>query len=163
MGGKISILKFLSQVFILYGITTVLLNIFCMIFGEPAYGLSTIFSLGNAGVGAATSFQFLLALLIINALRVVLTTDVLIKKMPTAVRVIAMYAGAAAVTVAFIFIFDWFPTDMPFVWGVFAVCFIISCSVSTLISTIAERQENRRLEEALRCKKEEHYGNDTRR
>lgn len=161
MDRKISLLKFFSQVFTLYGITTVLLNIFCIVFGEPAYGLSTIFSLGSAGVGTATSFQFLLALLIINALRVVVTTDILIKKMPTAVRIIALYAGAVAVTLAFIFIFDWFPTDMPFVWGMFAICFIISCAVSTLISVIAQRQENRRLEEALkRCKREEQYGDD---
>lgn len=156
MDKKFSVLKYLSQVFTLYGITTGLLNIFCILFGTSAYGLSTIFSLGNAGVGVATSFQFLLALFVIGGLRSIFMTDILIKKMSLAARIIAMFAGAFATTVVFIFQFDWFPADMPLAWIMFIVCFAISCSVSTLISVLAEKQENHRLEEALkRCKEEQ--------
>ena len=44
---------------------------------------------------------------------------------------------------------------MPLAWVIFIVCFIISCTVSTFISVLAEKQENRRLEEALKRYKEE--------
>lgn len=155
MDKKFSVLKYLSQVFTLYGITTGLLNIFCILFGTSAHGLSTIFSLGNAGVGVATSFQFLLAVSVIVGLRSIFTTDILIKKMSLAARIIAMFAGAFATILVFIFIFDWFPADMPLAWIMFIVCFVISCSVSTLISVLAEKQENIRLEEALKRYKEE--------
>ncbi|MDE5992484.1 MAG: hypothetical protein K2G87_05480 [Oscillospiraceae bacterium] len=155
MDKNFSILKFLSQVFMIYGITTGLLNVFCILFGTSAYGLSTIFSLGNAGIGVATSFQFLLAVSVIVGLRSVFMTDILIKKMSLAARIIAMFAGAFATILVFIFAFDWFPADMPIAWIMFIVCFVISCGVSTAISVLAEKQENRRLEEALKRYKEE--------
>lgn len=155
MDKNFSLLKYLSQVFMIYGITTGLLNIFCILFGTSAYGLSTIFSLGNAGVGVATSFQFLLAVSVIVGLRLIFTTDILIKKMPIAARIIAMFAGAFATILVFIFAFDWFPADMPIAWIMFIVCFAISCGASTAISVLAEKQENRRLEEALKRYKEE--------
>ena len=155
MDKNFSLLKYLSQVFMIYGITTGLLNIFCILFGTSAYGLSTIFSLGNAGVGVATSFQFLLAVSVVVGLRFIFMTDILIKKMSLAARIIAMFAGAFATILVFIFAFDWFPADMPIAWIMFIVCFVISCIVSTLISVLAEKQENRRLEEALKRYKEE--------
>lgn len=155
MDKNFSVFKFFSQVFTIYGITTGLLNIFCILFGVSACGLSTIFSLGNAGVGVATSFQFLLAVSVIVGLRVIFMTDILIKKIPLAARIIAMFASVFATMLAFIFLFDWFPADMPIAWIMFIVCFIISCTVSTFISVLAEKQENRRLEEALKRYKEE--------
>lgn len=155
MDKNYSLLKYLSQVFMIYGITTGLLNIFCILFGESAQGLSTIFSLGTAGVGVETSFQFLLASAVIVGLRLIFSTDILIKKMPLAARIIAMFAGAFATIVAFIFLFDWFPADVPIAWIMFIICFVISCAVSTLISVLAEKQENRRLEAALKRYKEE--------
>ena len=155
MDKNFSLLKYLSQVFMIYGITTGLLNIFCILFGTSAYGLSTIFSLGNAGVSVATSFQFLLAVAVIVGLKLIFTTDILIKKMPIAARIIVMFAGAFATILVFIFAFDWFPADMPIAWIMFIVCFVISCGASTAISVLAEKQENRRLEEALKRYKEE--------
>lgn len=155
MDKKFSVLNFLAQVFMIYGITTGLLNIFCILFGTSAHGLSTIFSLGDSGVGIATSFQFLLAVTVIVGLRLIFTTDIFIKKMSIAARIIAMFSGAFATIIVFIFLFDWFPADMLIAWILFIVCFVISCVVSTLISVLAEKQENRRLEEALKRIKED--------
>lgn len=155
MDNNFSVLKYLSQVFTIYGITSGLLNIFCILFGTSAYGFSTIFSLGNSGVSVATSFQFLLAVSLIVGLKFIFMTDILIKKMSLPARIIVMFAGAFATIIAFIFAFGWFPADMPIAWIMFIVCFIISCAVSTLISVLAEKQENRRLEEALKRYKEE--------
>ena len=155
MDKNFSALKFLSQVFMIYGITTGLLNIFCILFGTSAHGLSTIFSLGNAGIGVSTSFQFLLVVSLIVGLRSIFMTDILIKKMALAARIIVMFAGAFGIIIAFIFLFDWVPADMPIAWIMFIACFVISCIVSTLISVLAEKQENRRLEEALKRYKEE--------
>lgn len=155
MDKNFSVLKILSQVFTLYGITTGLLNIFCLVFGTAAREFSSIFSLDNSGVSVATSFQFFIALTIITVLRFVFMTDRLIKKMPLPARIIALFASAFATVIVFIIAFDWFPVNMPSAWAMFILCFAISCAVSTAISTIAEKNENRRLEEALkRCKEE---------
>ena len=155
MEKRFSLLKFLSQVFIIYGATTLLLNIFCILFGDMSQGFSGLFSLGSEGMSVAASLQFLLAVTVITALRVVFMTDILIKRMPIAVRIVMLFSSAFAVTIAFILLFDWFPADMPVAWVMFVVCFAVSCGASTVISVLAERNENRRLEEALRRCKEE--------
>ncbi|MCI9410078.1 MAG: hypothetical protein HFJ89_09730 [Oscillospiraceae bacterium] len=155
MDKNFSVLKFLSQVFMIYGITTGLLNIFCILFGRSAYDFSTIFSLGNTGVGIATSFQFLLAVFLIVGLKFIFMTDILIKKIPLAARIIIMFTGAFATILVFIFAFGWVPANMPIAWIMFIICFVLSCAVSTVISVLAEKQENRRLEEALKRYKEE--------
>lgn len=150
-----SFLKFLSQVFLTYGITTCLLNIFCILFGMSAREISTLFALGNSGVSISTSFQFLLVTFIINGLRYIFMTDILIRHMPLTARIITMFAGTFGTIVIFNFLFGWFPTDMPIAWIMFIVCFVISCLISTIISILWEKQENRRLDEALkRCKEE---------
>lgn len=153
MDKKFSILEFCSQVFTIYGITIVLLNIFCILFGTSAQEISTIFSMGSHGLGVATSFQFLLAVLAITVLRFIFMTDILIIKMPAAARIAAMFAGTFAIILVFIIAFDWFPADLPMAWIMFLICFVVCCTGGTMISLIAEKQENRKLEEALkRCK-----------
>lgn len=155
MEKKMSVLNFFSQVFTIYGVTTLLLNIFCVLFGRSAYGISTIFSLENSGVSVETSLEFLLAVFIISGLKAIFMTDILIKKMSLAARIILMFAGAFGVILVFCILFGWLPIGMPIAWVMFLVCFAVSCTVSTLISVLAERQENRRLEEALKRYKEE--------
>lgn len=155
MDKRFTVFEFLAQVFMIYGITTGLLNIFCMLFGNEAVGYSTIFSLATTGVSVATSLQFLLAVTIVIILRVVFMTDMLIKKMPLGARIAAMFVSVFAVIIVFVFLFGWFPATDLLAWLMFIVCFAVSCAVSVIISTAAERQENRRLDEALkRIKKE---------
>ena len=103
----------------------------------------------------ATSFQFLLAVFLIVGLKFIFMTDILIKKIPLAARIIIMFAGAFATILIFIFAFGWVPANMPIAWIMFIICFVLSCAVSTVISVLAEKQENRRLEEALKRYKEE--------
>lgn len=155
MDKRFTVFGFLSQVFMIYGITTGLLNVFCILFGNEAAGYSTIFSLAGAGVGIATSFQFLAAVTLVIILRVVFMTDMLIRGMPLPARIAAMFVSVFAVIVTFVFIFGWFPADDPLAWIMFIVCFAVSCGVSVTVSTIAEKQENRRLDEALKRVKEE--------
>ena len=155
MDKKTGILGYLSQVFMIYGITVLLLNIFCLIFGVEAAALSTIFSLGSSGIAVSTMFQFLAAVSLINILRFILMTDILIKKMSIALRIVAMFTGVLAIMIGFIFAFGWFPVTDVTAWVMFVVCFVLSCAISTFISVLAEKQENKKLEEALRRFKEE--------
>lgn len=155
MDKKFTVFGFLAQVFMIYGITTGLLNIFCMLFGREAEGYSTMFSLAGAGVSVATSLQFLLALTVVMILRMVFMSDMLIKNMPLGARIAAMFVSVFAVVVACVLLFGWFPINDLLAWLMFIVCFAVSCAVSVIISTAAERQENRKLDEALKRIKEE--------
>lgn len=155
MDKRFTIFGFLGQVFMIYGITTGLLNIFCMLFGNIAADYSSMFSLAGSGISVATSLQFLAAVTIVIVLRSIFMTDLLIKNMPLAARITTMFASVFAVILIFVFIFGWFPANDPIAWIMFVVCFIVSCAVSVAISTAAERQENKKLDEALKKIKEE--------
>lgn len=155
MDKKNGLLDYLSQIFMNFGITVVILNVFCMIFGEEAQSMSTLFQLGKEGLAVATMMQFLLAISMINGLRVVLMTDLLIKKMPLVLRIIAMFAGCFGITTVCVIVFGWFPVTDAVAWVMFVGCFVVSCAISTGISVIAEKQENKKFEDALKRFKEE--------
>ena len=154
MEKRTTVFGFLAQVFMIYGITTGLLNVFCMLFGDIAEGYSTMFSLGGKGLSVATSMQFLLAVFLVICMRLIFMTDILIKNMALPARITAMFVGVFAVMVTFVFIFDWFPENEAIPWILFVICFAVSCTVSVMISRISEKNENKRLEEALKRVKE---------
>ncbi len=155
MDKKKGILGFLSQVFMLFGIIVLLMSIFAIVFGDDAKEVSTIFTLGSKGISIGTMLQFLSVVAIICTLRFVFMTDTIIKKMPVALRIILMFASVVAVIVVFVFAFGWFPVTEIRAWVMFILCFIVSCVVSTFISVLSEKQENKKLEEALKRFKEE--------
>lgn len=154
MEKRTTIWGYLSEVFKFYGITIALLNMFAFLFGEDAQTVSTIFAFGNKGLDISTMMEFFAAIVLIIALRMILMTDMVIKKMPLAARIILMFTGVLAVTIGFVLMFGWFPATNILAWVLFGVCFILSCGISTLIAVIAENQENKILEEALNRLKE---------
>ena len=155
MNNKPTVFDYLSQVFMIYGITVLILNIFCLIFGETARDYSTIFSLGSSGISFKTTLQFLLAIAITIAFRFTFMTDILIKKMSITARIVAMFTAAFLNIVVFVLLCDWFPLNNPIAWTMFLISFVVSCTVSTLISICKEKYENRQLSEALQKLKEE--------
>ena len=155
MDNKPTISDYISQVFMIYGITVLLLNIFCLMFGESAKDFSTIFSLGSSGLSVKTMLQFLLAIAITIVFRFAFMTDFLIKKMSITARIIAMFAAVFLNIVVFIILCDWFPANNIKAWTMFLISFAVSCTVSTAVSICKEKYENRQLSEALQKLKEE--------
>ena len=154
MEKKKGILGFLSQVFMLFGIIVLLMSVFAVIVGDEAKEVSTIFSLGSKGLSFATLIQFLFAIAIICVLRFVFMTDTIIKKMPVTLRIILMFISVIAVIIGFVLAFGWFPVTEIKAWIMFILCFIVSCVISTFVSVVSEKQENKKLEEALKRFKE---------
>ena len=152
---KRSVLGFLADLFMIYGITTAILNIFCILFGAEAQGFSSIFAIGGSGVSTAVSFEFLLTIACMMGVRYIFMTDIFIKDMSLAARTVLMFIAAFLLGCGAVALFGWFPVDLPLAWILIIVCFTVSCSVSTAISLAAEKQENRRLEQALKKYKEE--------
>ena len=158
MENRPTILKFLQKVFVIYGITTLILNIFTLIFGDAAKEMSTIFSFGNEALGVKTAMQFLLAVVILVLIETLFTTDILIKKMKISMRICLVFVSIFAVISLFVAVFGWFPTDLALPWIMFIICFAISSAVSTIITAYSEKQENKKLDEALKRFKGEENG-----
>ena len=155
MEKKPTVFDYLSQVFMIFGITILLLNIFCLIFGETAREFSAIFALGSEGLSVETMLQFLLAIAITITFRFIFMTDLIIKKMPLSARVITVFAAAFLNIVVFVIVCGWFPVNNLLAWIMFIISFAVSCTLSTLVSILWEKTENKRLAEALDKLKEE--------
>lgn len=155
MESRKTVFDYFSQVFTIFGVTLLLLNVFCVLFGEDAREYSTMFALGAEGLTVSTMLQFLLVSVLITALRIVFFTDGIIRRMPLAVRTIGMFAAVFVTIVAFIVLFDWFPVNLWQAWVGFLVSFGVSVAVSTLLTMWKEKMENRKLEEALLRAKQE--------
>ena len=56
--------------------------------------------------------------------------------------------------IGFVLAFGWFPVTEIKAWIMFILCFIVSCVISTFVSVVSEKQENKKLEEALKRFKE---------
>lgn len=152
---KSGALDYLGQIFSIFGETVAMLCVFAFLFGEGAKDLSTIFSLGSAGLSLVTLLRFLLVVAIIATLRFIVMSDGIIKIIPLWLRIIILFASAFAVTIVFVIIFDWFPIDNIAAWIMFILSFGISCAVSSVVSAFKEKAENRQLEEGLKRLKEE--------
>lgn len=155
MEEKKTIFDYIGQVFLTFGITIGILNIFCLLFGDTAKEISTIFSLGSEGLSVRTTFQFFLVSLCIVIAKFIFFTDVFIKKMSIAMRTVCMVSTVLIVLAVFIRICGWFPVNMWQPWLMFFLCFGISFAISMGVTIFKERIENRKMEEALdRLKRE---------
>lgn len=154
MEEKKTIFDYLAQVITIFGFTMLILNIFCLAFGNSAKNSSTMFELGNQGVPVKIAFQFLCVSALLTGVRFVFFTDVIIKKMPIWLRTICMLIFAVTIIAIFIVIFHWFPINMWQPWAMFLICFGLSFLGSYFVIIVKEKVENKRMEQALRRLKE---------
>ena len=61
MDEKKNAFDYLAQILIIFGSTILVMNIFCLAFGNTAKDFSSMFALGNQGLSVAVTFQFLCA------------------------------------------------------------------------------------------------------
>lgn len=146
---KNSIFDFFTNVLVIYGVTIIIMSLFCLGLGDDAKAYSTIFSLGSEGLSVATCFKFLLLNVIIVIFKWIFFTDMLIKGWSTIARTISMMGLVIVLVGIFALVFKWFPVDMPVAWISFLVCFLVCTIVSAAVSVAKEKSENKRLQAAL--------------
>ena len=149
MEDRKTIFDYIGQIFQVFGFSMIVLNIFCLLFGEDASEFSKMFSLGKEGLSVPTMLQFFSVAVWVVFLRFLFFTDVIIRNMRTLFRSIGMVFMILVVMVVYILVFDWFPADMWIPWIMFFGCFAICFVVSTAITVLRERMENKKMEEAL--------------
>lgn len=144
-----TIFDYIGQVFMIFGITIGIINIFCLLFGDEAQGYSTMFALGHTGIPTTTIMQFFLAAVFTVSLRFVFFTETFIKKMSVPYRALCMVLSEVAVIFLFILTCGWFPVDEWLPWVTFFISFAICFVCSVAVTTVRERMENKRMKEAL--------------
>lgn len=149
MEEKKTIFDYLAQVLFIFGFAMLMLNIFCLIFGDSAKDFSAMFALGSKGVPVRVAFQFLCVSAFTVGARFVFFTDIIIKEMPVWLRTVCMLTIIVLLIAAFVAMFHWFPVNMWEPWAMFFLCFGVSFLGSYAVMRIKEKAENRRMEEAL--------------
>lgn len=154
---KNTIFDYFANVLIIYSISVISIVLFCILFGEHAKGVSSIFSLGNTGISINTLVEFFALSVAIVGMRWLFFTDSIIKNLSITVRSILMFSCVIILVGVFAAIFKWFPVNMPIPWIMFFICFFVCALISTFISMIKEKNENKKIQDALNKLKEEKF------
>lgn len=152
-----NVLDYLEQVFVIFGVTIVLISIIGSAVGEDAKEYSSMFILGSKGIPLNTIFQYLLSSVCITGLKFTFFSDTLFKKMTTVKRMIGLMVSIIILIGLFAYMFGWFPVNEIKYWIIFIICFIICSTVSTVVSMLKERLENEKLADGLKHLKEGNY------
>ncbi len=146
--------KFLNQMFLIFGITIVILSLFCLIIGEKAQHVSTLFDMGYSGLSIETIFQILLVSFLITIINTLVYSDLLKLYISKTKRTIILLSFVFGIIFIFIHLFKWFPTDILMNWLLFALCFVISSAISIYITYTTEKTDDKNMEIALKELKE---------
>lgn len=150
-----TIFDYCGSIFTTFGFTILLMSIFCILVGEEASEVSSLYSMGRDGLSVATILQFFGVAVCITLLRVLFFTDTLIKRMSVTQRTVCMLLCVIGLIVVCAAQFRWFPINMWQAWAGFAASFGICFAVSCVLTMLKERLQNRRMEEALTKLKEQ--------
>lgn len=149
-----TIFDYLERIFIQFGISVTIMCVLCLIFGEKAQEVSSLFGLGKEGLTIPTLFQFLLLSGLITGIRTIFFTDFFFKNMSEVRRTVWMLVFIIMVLGVSVYEFKWFPPDRWELWVLLFLSFGICFGVSVGIVHCKEKMENRRMEEALKKLKE---------
>lgn len=150
-----TIFDYIGQVFIIFGGTIMILNVFCLLFGEGAKTVSTMFALGENGLSVATMMQFFLLSVCITGCRFLFFTDRIIKNLFLPLRTVGMFAAVVITIVVFVLCFGWFPVYYWQAWVGFVVSFVLCAGISMVVSVWKEKTEEDKMAKALERLKEE--------
>lgn len=150
MEEKKTIFDYVAQVLAILGSMILFMTISCLLFGEDAKEISSLFVLGKKGISVEIIVQLLGISILVVLFRILFFTDIIIKKMPIVVRMVCLLLMIIVTIVVFVVVFQWFPVNMWQPWAMFSVCFGVSFSVSLAVMILKEKMENEKMEEALK-------------
>ena len=105
MEDKKTVFNYIGQMFSIYGVMIMIFIVINLIIGNEAGSVSTLFSLGSAGLSMATLLELFLLVLIVTAAQNIFLTDILIKNLALIVRNILFFATILIAITAFAVVF----------------------------------------------------------
>lgn len=142
-------MDYLMNVMMIYSISVITILGVGALVGEDAKEISSIFKLGSQGLAMDTLLQFLLLAFLVAGGRWLFFSDRIIKNMSLAFRSGLMFFSVIVATAVFIYAFEWFPVNMVQPWVMFFLNFALYSTVAVALSVWKEKNENRKMQEAL--------------
>jgi len=150
MEDRKTIFDYLGQLFAIFGVIIMIYTVFTILVGERAKEKSSLYALGSEGLSIRTIIQHFLLAFVITVSQNLFLTDRWIKNLAMAVRYVLFFSSIFVAIAVFIVSFDWFPVNNGWAWLCYTLCFIPCTVVSIVLTSLAEKAENRKMEEALR-------------
>ena len=133
--------------------TIVLVFIFMVVtgllVGDEAMDVGGLFALGSAGLSYVRIAQISFSAVLLGILRVLIISDLYMKKTLLIWRVALLLFLGYFTTAACIIIFQWFPIDLWSAWlGVtisYMVCFLLSTLIALLVTKKADKKYKKQL------------------
>ncbi len=154
MGKKDYILRFINQMFLIFGVTIIVLCLACLFIDEKIQSVSTLFDMGFNGISLETIFQILLASFFITLFNTIIFSDIIKIYISKTKRTVLLLSFIFLIIFTFIHLFKWFPTDILMTWLIFALCFVLSSFISLYIIFTNEKTDDKNMEIALKNLKE---------
>ena len=158
MEEKKTVFSYLANIFMIFGVTVLIISVLTVLCGEEAKEVSTIFALGGKGIPVVTILQFFLTSVLTATINMILFSDGLIRKVPLWCRTVFMLLAEVIMVVIFVAAFGWFPMDMWEPWVMFFASFLVCFGVSVGVTVLKEKMENRKMEAALERIRKAGYG-----
>lgn len=149
MEDRKTIFEYIAQLFTTYGIMVVIFIVINHFIGDEARRVSSLFTIGSAGLSSAMLLELLLLAFIITAAQNIFLSDILIKDMALIVRNILFFVTIMVAIAVFVIIFGWFPINEAGAWIGFIISFAVCTAVSAVFMRLEERAENKKMQEAL--------------
>lgn len=149
MDEKKPFLHYIGETMTTFGVSMVAMGTITLLFGDSARGLSSLFTLGSAGIPLHVAGEFLLMNAVITVLRFIFYTDALFSNLAIWIRFLCMLSSIIAMVAIFNLLFGWFPPDDALAWTMFFVTFGAFFCGGCIITALRERQANRRMNQAL--------------
>ena len=124
-------------------------TILTAVLGENAGEVSSLFRLGSAGIAVESLVQLFVLAFTIRLLNFIFLTDVIIKSLSALVRYILCFGLITIFLLIFAFCFKWLSNE-PNYWLIFLACYVVSTAISILISNLINKQEDEKLNDALK-------------
>lgn len=140
---------FITQTFIIFGVTVIVIMGIGLAVGGREIGFSTLFRSDMQGIAYRTLLELLLSSVCISAIERLFHNERYFGRLSYLVRTVLMLICIIVLTILFIIYFGWFPAYAWQGWIGFAVSFSICFGVSTAAMMAKTKRENRLYEERL--------------
>ncbi|NLL75827.1 MAG: hypothetical protein GX235_01055 [Clostridiales bacterium] len=149
-------LGFISQTFIIFGVTVLAIMVIGMFIGEKEAEFSTLFRLGNRGIAYRTLLEFLLSSICISGLERIFFKEGFFENLSYLMRTVFMLISVTVLMVVFIIYFGWFPAYSWQGWLGFIISFSICFGASMSIMVVKTKWESKIYEQRLEEYKKKH-------
>lgn len=142
--------EILKEIIFTFGILVTIFLILTFTIGDKIQGVSNLFTYGKNAISVNTIFQLLILVTIVTLLKTFFSSNFMIKKISRTIRHIILFILIFILLIAMILIFDWFGYEKQKSWILTTVAFLISFTVSTVVTELKQKTENQELQDALK-------------